>query len=517
MAFCTSCGKQLDDGSLFCEHCGARQSEPVSAGTVPPAAPPQPDPVQPAYASVPSYGEPQSAPEQADSPYGQPAAPAAPRKPIPKGVKIAIIAVAAVVVLAALFIFIMGKLNDPQKTISSFVESIAAQDYEQFSKVTCSASEDLELTEDTVAPFFELYSSNLSTLEDYQESLAADLKQLQRGKQSTGNGLIRLVEHNHVIFKSYEVELSGANFYFSAPLDNTQVTVGGKTVDLKEAEKTYQALLLPGRYDIEASCTDSLLGETFSSQLKDCDLTPSNNEWYVDLEYTTIYLEDIGLAVSSLTVNGKDYGPVEFDSWGEMALYPLPEDVEIEVTYDVGGVTLSDSYAWSGGYIWEYFSPDPSLSEMTARTMMDQVGVFMRGFIEDYNSGDLTDLTADLGDTPVIKFYASELEDSQDLDSYYREVYHYTLREMQGDLDWSRDYSNGKLSFSTLFFLGLDYICEFYMDGELQPDETAPTEPYQDDNMMRVTVQMINGKWTVTNLQWASYYDISDMSDPYMM
>ena len=291
-----------------------------------------------------------------------------------------------------------------------------------------------------------------------------------------------------------------------------QVTVGGRTVDLKEAETPSEVLLLPGRYDIEAVCTNNVLGETFSTQIKNCELTQFNNYWYINLEYTTICLEDIGWEVSSLTVNGKDYGQVEFDSWGEMNLFPLPEEGEIVVTYD--GITLSDSYVWSGGYTWEYFYPEPTLSEETARDMMDQVGAFLRGLVDAYNSGDMTEWTTNLADSPVVSYYAQELEEAQNPDNDYREVYHYTLREMQGDLNWSRDYSDGDLCFSTLVFLGLDYSYEVYWNGEL---EEAPDETYPYDNMMRIYVQWINGQWTVTDLQWANYYSTNDMGNPYTM
>lgn len=47
--FCSSCGKPIDPGALFCEHCGARQGTPRQA---PPAVSPGP------YAPVPPQGKP---------------------------------------------------------------------------------------------------------------------------------------------------------------------------------------------------------------------------------------------------------------------------------------------------------------------------------------------------------------------------------------------------------------------------------------------------------------------------
>ena len=99
-------------------------------------------------------------------------------------------------------------------------------------------------------------------------------------------------------------------------------------------------------------------------------------------------------------------------------------------------------------------------------------------------------------------------------------MFHYTLREMQGDLDWQQESSDGSLRYSTLVFLGLDYTYEIYLDGELQvplEEDLAVEEGHTFDNMMRVYIQREDGQWKVTDLQWANYYSVSDLEDPYSM
>jgi hypothetical protein len=221
--------------------------------------------------------------------------------------------------------------------------------------------------------------------------------------------------------------------------------------------------------------------------------------------------------VTSLTVNGKDYGPVEFNDWGEMELAPLPGRVEVVVTYDVDGVTLSSTFSnIEDSYFWYSFYPDPALSQETAQEMLDQVGVFVRGMMDDYAAGDLSAQEAELGDSPVVRYYVEELENAQDLDLVSRRVFHYTLQELEGDLNWSRDDTEDGLLFSTLIFLGMDYTVDSYWNGELEELE-APEGGYQEEDVMRVYVQRINGQWEVTDLQWAYYYDREDLSDPYTL
>lgn len=508
MAFCTSCGAKLDEGDLFCEYCGVRQDDSVPQPTVAaPAAPSynQTAPVLPSYGSV---------------SCGQVAAPAAPRKPLPRNVKIVLLAVAAVVVLLALFSFIMGKVNSPDKTIATFIESVMAQDFEAFSSVTRSADGELELTEASVAPFFALYHDRRTALEEYQEVLNTDLAALNRGRASIGNGVVRLVELDRILFKTYRVELSGVDILFSSNLDDTQVEVGGKTVILDTADTDCALRLLPGLYDILATHTDETLGETFSTELTGCELIHNNDFWYLNLEYGTVTLGDIGWDVSSLTVNGTDFGPVAFDPSGEFRIAPLPEDVEIVVTYDMDGVTLSDTFVWSGSYCWEYFYPEPTLDPDTAREMLDQVGTFVRDILAAYGSGNLAALEAmpAYGRSSVLKNLSNELEDSLDLDSHFRYVYHYTLREMEGDLNWDRDYSYDALTFNTSVFLGLDYTYERYYNGEMQTNliDGAPSV-YEKDSMLSVCVQRINGQWVIFDLDWTYFYNRNNMEDPYVM
>ena len=102
--FCSSCGKEIEAGSLFCEHCGAKQ-EPV-----PPMVPPfsyAPDiPPQPIAQPQPAVGT--AAP---------PVVSAAPRKPMSKGAKAAIGLISAAAALFFCAKAILTYLNDPNKVI----------------------------------------------------------------------------------------------------------------------------------------------------------------------------------------------------------------------------------------------------------------------------------------------------------------------------------------------------------------------------------------------------------------
>ena len=540
MAFCTSCGKEIDDGSLFCEHCGARQEQ-AAAKDAPPApegagqTPPEGTPPQqsggyyqpaPPNAPPPNYGgpynqqaggaapPPSAPPPSYGTPYGQQpgAAPPPPRKPMPKGAKITIIAVAAVVVVLVLAAVILGKVFSAEGTIETFVQAMEDQDYAAFSKVTCAAEGTPELTEQAVAPFLALYSNS----DQLEEGLYSDYQMLKRGQESQGNGIVRLVEHNYILFKTYEVEVSGAEITFVSPLDDTQLTVGGSTLAMPEAESEYTLTVLPGQYDLQISCTNEVLGESFTNVMEDRDLSVYNNYFYLEIPYSTVIVEDVGLGVPTITFNGSTCSVDGFDEYGEIWLFPLPQEGELVVTYDMDGISLSDTYAFSD-YVWEYFYPDPTLPEEAGIAMLEQVGQLAQEWVELYNNGDLEGLTAlyeQLNYSPILDYYVTELTNSQDYESSYRAVYHYTIRELYGDLNWTREYGYDVPTFTTLFYHGMNYTYEYYVDGVLNTSALDPS-PYPDDSMLRVTVQLVDGDWEVISMEY-SYYDGSDdMETPY--
>ena len=451
------------------------------------------------------------------APFKTNADPAA-REPLPPDVKRSLIAMAALAVFACLFSLIMGRINAPDKTISTFLASVAAQDCNSFSSVITPGREDLDLTEKSMGAFLSLYHDQTAALEEFRETLNSDLALLKHNEPSLGNGVVRLVELDRVLHKAYRVELSGVDIFFSSNLDNTQVDVGGKTLHLEAAGTEYALPLLPGRYDIHAVHTNTVLGQSISTTLTDCELTHSNHSQHLELNHSSVILGDIGWNVNSLTVNGVEIGPVTFNDSGEFAIAPLPENAEIAVTYTVNGVELCDRFTHTGSDRSEYFYPDPTVAPEMAREMLDQAGIVLQDLIAAYRCGDPVALAAipAYSKSGVLQNYHQELVSSLDPNSRIRYAYHYSLREMEGDLTWTRDYSYDALTFTTTIFLGLDYTYERYDNGELQTHlaDGAPSV-YKKDSMLSVCVQRVGSDWVVSDLEQIYFSDRSSILDPY--
>lgn len=540
MTNCISCGKEIEDGSRFCEYCGAPQEMPQGAAETvllePPAAadpaatvllspPPASEPEQtpfppqgaPGYSGgvlpqqgTPGYSGAGIPPQQGYDGYNPPYNPnipaPPPRKRMPLGAKIALIVVLVLAVAVVAAWFVLNKLFAPEKTIQNFADSIAAQDFTAFSKVTCTADEGLELTEAAVAPFFALYSGDSYALDDFQESLTADLNDLKRGREAEGNGFIRLVEHNYFLFKRYEVELTGLEFEFETPLEGAAVSVGGQTVTM--TPNTGTVTLLPGRYDITASYTDSRLGITFTYEEANCDLTRRSSAQYLPIPYCTLCLADTGLDVTSLTVNGVDYGPVQYDDMGDMYLAPLPENAEVTVTFNVGGAVLSDTMICQEE--WGYFYPELRITDDLRTQLSLQAGQFLLDMASVITANDLSAMDSLQSQVSESSSFLNSMNDwlmHNQNDPENRIELTMLPTRILCEQAWGVSQNNGVVNFTCHLKVDYYYAYREYWDGEIW-DEYEETE--ESDVFTFTFAPQNSGGWSIQNMDSIGYYNFME-------
>lgn len=116
--FCEKCGTQNPDEAVFCAGCGAELPKiNVPQGQPNVQASPQGIPNQPVPEGQPVYQQPV---------YQQPVK--VPRKPMPMGAKIAIIAVAALIVLVTAGSLILSSLTSPKHQVEQFAKAYVAHD-----------------------------------------------------------------------------------------------------------------------------------------------------------------------------------------------------------------------------------------------------------------------------------------------------------------------------------------------------------------------------------------------------
>ena len=243
--FCTSCGKQIEDGSVFCEHCGARQetaaqqpASPQSAAPGTGAGPAQP--VQPLVETIqPPIGG--GAPQNA-----------APRKPMSKKTKIILGVVAGVIVLVVALKLILSSVFSADNTITKFINAVRERDADGVRSVATVYLDQMELTDEALEPFFDAFSADNATLVSWQENLL-EQKNMQQYQQamagmatsdSSSVGMLTLVDNSNILFDSYKIQIRPVNLSLYCGYDGTTVTFGN--LEPMTVTNSTSVTILPG-------------------------------------------------------------------------------------------------------------------------------------------------------------------------------------------------------------------------------------------------------------------------------
>lgn len=389
--FCTNCGRQLPDDALFCEGCGARQE-----GAQPQA--PQPAPTQ-VLGQPPA---PQRPPATQPAQPTQPPAPRPPRKPLPRWSKVLLIVVGALVVALVALKLILGALFTPGKTVDAFVEGIRAHDAAAVMKVSSVHKDRMELTEDGLAPMMETYSG-ASTLRELEEKLLRDVEEDGESYYSSNLANFRLVEHSYLLFSTYSVEITPVEVSFTSDYPGTAFTVSGRTVELGEGGTQTKALLLPGEYEVSATCVAAETGITLNQTMGRYTFYGEEDACraYFDTTSATIEVGSRLIQVREIYINGQRYTGdlVQEDFYYGFSLYPVTYDCELRVVGEILGQEFERTE--EGTYL--YIGEDAfQLSDSTAQEAADMAGRFLPTMLAatySYDTGACDNLKAAFGES----------------------------------------------------------------------------------------------------------------------
>lgn len=519
MAFCTSCGKELPADAVFCEHCGAKQEipppppppPPVSPFVIPeapsaPSAPPEAPVVQAPTVQAPTYSV-------ASVDYGSPAAePPVPRKPMSRGVKIALISAGVIVVGLFAFTTVMKSVFTPEKTVNRFLDAIRAEDYAAFASVTVPATDNVVISEETVGPFFAAFSTDDYELSNFQDSLQEDVATLRTGMPAKGNGVLRLVQQDYFLFQTYSVELRGATVQFQSPLPGASVTMGGQTLTIPEAD-TMASLshVLPGAYEMEATVVSSLDGSKFVD--KQTVVVGNYTSGYVSLDFDycalEIYVDEYPL--SGLLINDKPYSDVPTTVDAVLTLAPLRVGDVVEATFSIGGVEMSDRYEMTGAY--DEFVPRPKLPDEVRAEGLELARTFLVDYFVAVNAQDLPKLQ-ELNKVEN-SFIDNDIETLQEPRDGYFNLYTYTITDLQGDLSFS-SYSDSDYALycSTYLYCAWDYTYESF-DGSVDSTTPYSTGDSSDSSIFQFYLgRTPEGQWVIDKVEYSYYGGLGYLEDP---
>ena len=149
--FCEKCGTQNPDEAVFCAGCGAE---------LPKINVPQGQPnVQASPQGIPNQQVPEGQPV-----YQQPVR--TPRKPMPMGAKIAIIAIVAVAILGTAGFMILRSLASPKRIVENYAKAYVAHDSEKIFDLLCFEKSEF-ITPDALEKTLEARGSGYKDMTEY--------------------------------------------------------------------------------------------------------------------------------------------------------------------------------------------------------------------------------------------------------------------------------------------------------------------------------------------------------------
>jgi len=306
---------------------------------------------------------------------------------MPLAAKIALIAVAALVVLVVALKAILTSVNDPVKTINRFTEAIRTENAEQLMGVTTVFDDQVELSEEALAPFFEAYSEDTGSINSFQSKLTEDLEYLKKGQSAPLDGFLRLVAYPNILFTSYKVEITPIRAMLYSEFDNTQVTIAGQqqTVGMDGTSAT----LLPGTYSATATYTDPVTGVTLDTTVDACTFSNRSDSMNVYFTYTTAYVEAStdAMELTGIWVDDKEYtGDLsQLDFYYGFPLSPVKEDSVIRVTASAYGMDFEQTLNMQES---DSLYIEPELSEallQEAMTIGEDVGKAWAKIVCEYD------------------------------------------------------------------------------------------------------------------------------------
>ena len=493
--FCTSCGKELEEGSALCKFCGARQ-----------------DPEERALKEAgrqleQSTSAPSQTGEQPPQPEGQ-SAPAAgapkEKKPLPWNSKLALIGLACVVTAAVALKLALGAVSAPHKTINKFLLAIQTRDGGLLASVTEVLGGKIELSETTLEPFFAAYSEDDGAWSQLQSKLLEDLACIDQGLTAQpGESFVRLVEYANPLFSTYKVELTPVNARLYSEFDGTKLTLGG--TEYTASTEGTQVKLLPGRYSGTATYLSEETGVELTREFTDENISQAGSELWCWFDYTSAELETNypDVTVTAITVDGRGYtGDLsQCDPYhGGFPVYPVGVESTVQVTFTLAGMEFKqDFHMEDDSSCW--LEPDISddLRAEGEKTAADVAQLIMQ-LTSSYDTALVARLRSTYGETSPD--FAAEWEKTiQGQRAYfdqragYTGLYEYSVYNdlTAGTVDSSLGFDNGIISLECE--VPLTYSSKSYYDwatGE-------PRDDYNYSGSSLVTVDMIyaNGHWTI--------------------
>jgi uncharacterized membrane protein YvbJ len=220
-------------------------------------------------------------------------------KPQPKGLKIALIAAAAIIILLIGTYYVGKSSTSVTKLINDFETAIEEKDTDKLADILVVNHKDLELTKESLEAFIQLYDSKPSEL----TFLLGNLKTQASSDYGALSGMfsVDLIKDGKafLFFDNYKLSVNPVYIKVATNYKDTDIIVNGEVLATSDTEDFDQDVgpLIPGEYAVEAVL------DTGVFHLKEVKKVQAMDPGYA--QYVDLYLDGKDVNFDLLT-NGYD-------------------------------------------------------------------------------------------------------------------------------------------------------------------------------------------------------------------
>lgn len=508
MKKCQHCDQEVLENAKFCNHCGKNlvdepgeeQVNPTTEETEELPIDSQSTPTE----TVNKVAE-DHKPEQVKS-----VTPVKKNKSQSKGLKIGLIAAAAIIILL-LGTYFVGKSNSSVGTLlKDFETAIEEKDTDALSSILTVNHKDLELTDESIEAFIQLYESKPSEL----NYLINNLKS-QAGNEFGGlSGIftIDLIKDGkaYLFFDNYKLAVNPVYINVATNYKDTDIIINGEVLATSDSENFNEDVgpLIPGEYTVEAVLDTGVFHLKEETKVQAMD--PGYSQ-YVDL-----YLDGKDVSFNLTTNRYTDLKSIKLFINGKETDYNIAKTDRVGPLLIDGTMNASFEADLPWGTVWtndmpideRYMDINLGDSDEFKKSLMELIVTFNNEYLEAF-----TDANPDAMTTATPILIESVMDDV--LHNIYMEVEYEGLFH---GVDFYNESFVLKQDYDGLWKVAVDTIT-YFEEGFFEAGDKATLKKTEEEIRYELAYDPQSSQWLIFNMDYPGIMEEDKMeryteSDP---
>lgn len=478
MKNCQHCDKEVKEDAKFCNGCGKSLVDEPNVE--------QTDSKETDTKPIVNNSEVEEKPEQEKK-----VVPAKKKKPQPKGLKIGLIAGIAIIILLIGTYYVGKSQTSVSALLKDFEAAIEDKDVDTLSSILTVNHKELELTDDSIEAFIQLYDSKPSEL----NYLINNLKYQAEDGLGTLAGMytVDLIKDgkSYLFFDNYKLSVNPVYIKVATNYKDTDIIINEEVLATSDSDNFNEDIgpIIPGEYTVEAVLDTGVFH--LSEEAKVQAMDPGYSQ-YVDL-----YLDgkDVSFNLSSnryddlksiiLFINGKE---TEYNIAKNDRVGPLLIDGSMNVSFEAelpwGTVRTNDTPIEDS-----YMDFNLGDSEEFKESIMEIIATFNNEYLEAFTEGDPSLFTT--ASSQIIESVMDDIVHNIYVEAEYEGVFH--------GVDFYTDSFILKQDYDGIWNVTVDTIT-YYEEGFAEIGEKAEIEKLEEERRYELAYEPKESEWYVYDI-----------------